>query len=272
MNRSMINASVTMGQLQQKLNTVSNNMANVNTNGFKSRNTEFQELLVQQMNNQPLEQFEEGRNTPQGIRSGTGAAVASTMLDMDQGSLKQTDRDLDLALNNPRHLFTIDTADGQTYTRDGSFYLSPSQDNPDENNIVTANGDAVLGQNGPITVPADAQEITITEQGEITVKTEDGTSDTVDTLNLAEALKPQLLEAVGNNQFIPADNEDIDADAILQDVQATTGVKQGFLEQSNVNLEDEMTNMIEMQRHYEFNGRAVSIGDQMKGLVNGMKR
>ena len=109
MNTSMITASVTMGQLQQKLDTISNNIANSNTTGYKRRESTFSDLLVQQVNNGPNARDEIGRLTPYGLRVGSGARVAQTSLVLMQGPLQTTDRELDFALTEKDQFFRIET-------------------------------------------------------------------------------------------------------------------------------------------------------------------
>ncbi|MBU8905920.1 flagellar hook-basal body protein [Desertibacillus haloalkaliphilus] len=279
MNPSMISASVTMGQLQKKLDTISNNMANSNTTGFKRREASFSDLLHQQVNNQGIPQHEGGRQTPDGLRVGAGARIAQTAVRMEQGSLQETERQLDLALTNPSHFFQIEveTDDGQEvrYTRDGAFYLSPSAGDAGQLNLVTANGDFVLGADGPVTIPADYTDIVISDNGVITVTGQDGADVEVGQLELVNVERPQLLTQAGDNAFALADNlEELGydlADVLAVIAQADVSVRQGFIENSNVDLGKEMTDLLETQRAYQFNGQSISMADQMMGLVNNLR-
>ncbi|HHY21624.1 MAG TPA: flagellar hook-basal body complex protein, partial [Bacilli bacterium] len=141
MNTQMIQASVTMGQLQRKLDTISHNMANINTHGFKRREASFSDLLFQQLNNNLVTEKEVGRLTPNGLRVGSGAKIGQMALRVEQGPLQRTDRELDVALAEKKQYFQIQNGDGQVrYTRNGAFYLSQSVNNPGQLNLVTGDG------------------------------------------------------------------------------------------------------------------------------------
>lgn len=275
MNRSMITASVTMGQLQKRLDSISNNIANINTTGFKRREVQFGELLVQNIQNQQDTRAEVGRLTPNGIRVGTGARVAETNLKLEQGAIQQTGRELDLAITNPKQFFVIADQNGDSlFTRDGAFYLSPDPTNPELLNLVTGNGYLVPGYNGRISIPAGAENITITSNGAISA-TVDGVVQPIDQLTMVEVIRPQLLEQVGENLFrLPANLAELNLEpqAVVDLVDQTDiAVQQGALEASNVDMAQEMTNLLTTQRAYQFNGKSISIADQMMGLINGLR-
>src|SRR5690625_991914 len=127
MSRAMIQAAVTMNQLQQKLDVIGNNLANSQTTGYKSRQSEFSSLLFQQINNLNHPQNSTLRLTPDGLRVGNGAKLGSVNVNNENGTIQQTDRDLDVALLQKNHYFQVEvTENNETetrYTRDGSFYL-----------------------------------------------------------------------------------------------------------------------------------------------------
>lgn len=265
MNRAMIAASVTMGQLQYKLDTVANNIANINTNGFKRREVSFSDLLFQQINNLPT--GGPGRLTPNGIRSGAGAAVSGTTLRLEQGSIKQTERMLDLALTEPQYFFQVLHNGEVQYTRDGAFYLSQSR--PGYLNIVTGDGAYLLGTNGPIEIPENYQSISIHKNGQIVVTLKNNTTINAGQLSLVNVERSQYLRAVGNNRYAgPEPNAGIPLADILAVENGAEVIMQGALEMSNVDLAQEMTSLIEMQRHYQLAARSVTIADEMMGLVN----
>ncbi|WP_416147735.1 flagellar hook-basal body protein [Salipaludibacillus sp. HK11] len=276
MNQSMINSAVTMGQLQQKLDTTGHNLANANTTGYKRRDTSFSDLLFQQVNNQSIADLEVGRNTPNGLRRGSGAAVAQTAVRFEQGSFQTTGRDLDVALTQPGFFFEISpTEEGERrFTRDGAFYLSPNPAAADENFLVDAQGEFVLSADGePIALPTNYDALTITGEGNIQVTLEDGTEENFGQLQLVNITKPQLLLNNGDNNFVFAELDELDLGiADVLDEAAGTGVfQQSSLEMSNVNMEREMTNMIEAQRAFQFNSQGISITDQMMGLVTNLR-
>lgn len=270
MNRATIAASVTLGQLQQKLNTVANNLANANTTGFKRRETIFTDLLVQQVNHLPLRE-ETGRVTPEQIRVGHGAAVAETTLQTEQGAIQVTDRMLDLALTRPGYFFQIETDEGIQYTRDGTFYVTPSA-TEGMLDLVASDGAPVLGVDGPFQIPANYREIVFAENGEMSARLHNGDTIALGQLELVNVQRPQLLQAVGANRFIaPNPNSGIALTDVLQVATDDEVVQQYALEAANVNIGHEMTQLIEMQRHYELNARSISIADEMMGLVNRLR-
>jgi flagellar basal-body rod protein FlgG len=271
MNRSMITATNTMTQLQKQLDNISHNISNVNTTGFKKRETNFQELLFQQFNNQPIATNEVGRLTPNGIRMGTGAKVSHTSLQLAQGNIVTTERALDIALLKENQFFEVEVDGEVRYTRDGAFSLSVLENG--ETQLVTSDGHPVLSENGPIIFDEGHTGFAISNTGELTVSYQDGTTETYN-LAISQIQRPQLLQSAGNNIFrLP----NLDNLGILEvDVFAAIGrndisVQQGALEQSNVELQKEMTEMINTQRSYQFNARSISIADQMMGLVNGIR-
>jgi flagellar basal-body rod protein FlgG len=163
MKTQMTATAVTLGQIQQQLATVADNLANTGTVGYKSRGTTFEDLLFQQVNNigateDPLDQA--NRLTPDGLRSGSGSRVGDTYLDLTTGALRQTDNDLDLALTDDHQFFQIGYTDagGQAataYTRDGAFRTLPDPQNPNVLRLLTQEGASVLDRDGlPIYLPS----------------------------------------------------------------------------------------------------------------------
>ncbi|MGD7053928.1 flagellar hook-basal body protein [Sutcliffiella horikoshii] len=276
MSRIMLNATNTMNQLQKQLDTISHNIANVETVGYKNRQTSFQELLVQQSNNQSLNQYETIRNTPMGIRMSSGAGLAQTKLNLSQGSLKTTDRMLDFALAKEDQFFTVQvTENGETstqFTRNGVFYLSPI--NNTEVMLVTAEGHPVLGTNGqPIVLPENVKEVRLQPEGVILADLTNGQAVARE-LGMAQVIRPQMLQARPGSLFALPPAEVANPQDVVGFIQGAErneiSIKQGMLEQSNVDLASEMTEMTLMQRSYQFNARSVQFGDQMMGLVNGL--
>jgi flagellar basal-body rod protein FlgG len=273
MSRMMIQAAVTMNQLQSKLDLIGNNLANSQTTGYKSRQTEFSSLLFQQINNLTDPANAQGRLTPDGLRIGSGARLGSINTDLAIGSLKVTDRALDVALLEENTLFQIAvTENGITetqYTRDGSFYLNPIN-NGESLMLTTSDGHPVLGANGPIVIAEGFDSIDIQSNGQIQVQRGNQT-EIVGNLAIVEAVRPRLLEAVGENLFRLPDLEQLgyDFNEIIQDTNLAVDVlKSGALENSNVDIAKQMTDMIMTQRSYQFNARTISMSDQMSGLIN----
>jgi flagellar basal-body rod protein FlgG len=274
MNRSMINAANTMNGLQQQLDLISHNVSNSSTIGYKRQEANFNSLLYQQFAT-PVDDTRgnEGRKTPSGIREGVGATLSHTSTDNELGSLTTTKRDLDVALYKKGYFFTIATKDGIKYTRDGAFNLSQV----DENSVmlVTGDGNPVLDENGEtIIIPSNYQKISFTSQGELAVYGEDETVPlNVYDLGIAYAQKPALLMRDGDNFFSAPTEQGIENPMlnISGQERSQIGLEQGVLEQSNVNIGDELANMLNAQRAYQFNAKSITLSDQMLGLINTMR-
>ncbi|MBB6176113.1 flagellar basal-body rod protein FlgG [Anoxybacillus tengchongensis] len=273
MLRSMITAANTMNQLQQQLDVISHNIANVNTTGFKKRDAVFGELLAQQFTNLPKTD-EAPRLTPAGVRLGVGAKVASTHMQMKQGSIVKTDRPLDLALTKEGQFFRILVDGAIQYTRDGAFYLSPSANNPNELMLVTADGYALLDENDePITVREGFKDIQVTQDGTMQFIAPNGNIMKTANIGVSYVTRPQLMQALGDNRFaFPADvnNEDVTVN-LAGNNRNNISLQQYALEQSNVELATEMSELMITQRSYQLNARAITLSDQMMGLINGIR-
>lgn len=274
--RTMIQAAVTMNQLQNKLDLIGNNLANSQTPGYKSRSADFSSLLFQQINNMKDPANAEGRLTPDGVRIGSGARIGSTNINSAVGSIKETGRGLDVALLEKNHLFQVQVTDnGVTetrYTRAGAFYLSPVNNNQDVM-LTTSDGNPVLGENGPIVIPAGFDSISFSDNGQISVIRGNDTLE-AGRLSIVEAVRPRLLEATGENLLRLPDLQELgyNQNEIIQATNPNdTLVKSGALEQSNVDISKEMTDLIITQRSYQFNARTISMSDQMMGLVNQLR-
>lgn len=272
MTRMTFQAAVTMGQLQKRLDNIGNNIANVGTTGYKARESNFSSLLSQQIN---LE--DPGvRISPDGLRVGSGARLGSVNLNLSQGALQNTDRPLDVALQNENQLFQITVEEnGQEetrYTRSGNFYLSPMENN--QVMLVTSNGNSVLGADGqPIVLTNNMDDLKIEENGEINV-TRNGIQLVEGQLGIVQAARPRLLEATGANEFRLSEQtlENYAFDEVLVNVGTPDiQLKSGALEASNVDLAKQTTNMLETQRAYQFNARTISMHDQMNGLINQLR-
>ncbi|HSU79605.1 MAG TPA: flagellar hook-basal body protein [Candidatus Angelobacter sp.] len=277
MDRSLITSAVSMGEIQKAMDTVANNLSNLNTTGFKQRQAVFSSLLEQNLTNQPDALVPLNRETPLGLREGTGSKVSGTKMDMAEGAIKQTDRPLDLALTQPDQFFTIETpnSNGQAetrYTRNGAFYLSPDASNPNQMNLVTQNGAFVLDQTGKrIVLPKGTDQVTVSKTGQLQVNLQNGVQTTGSQIGVVSISKPQLLTSAGDTTFsmpslaalkVPVAN-------VLTRVPAqSVSVQTGALEASNVDLTDAMTQLTTLQRSYQFNARAIQVTDDMMNLVN----
>ncbi|TVY09313.1 flagellar hook-basal body protein [Paenibacillus cremeus] len=290
MNHSMINSSVSMHALQQKLDLVANNIANVNTTGYKRKEASFQDVLTS-IQQQPRGFQKDGRMSPLGYNQGWGAKMVSSQLNLAQGSLQATDSPLDMAIEG-NGLFEISTISldanntpvQQTrWTRSGAFQLSPSVDpqDPDSMFLTTKDGQYVMGvDNAPIRVPKN-HTVKIDADGNIMAYNEgDKGAPPVQAgqVKLMRVVRPQLLQQLGDNLYgLPSDITPQQQGEILQTVTQGNNnvdpitVRQGFLEQSNVNLSDEMSELLTVQRAFQLNSRAVSSADTMMNLANNLR-
>lgn len=278
MSRTMIQAAVTMNQLQQKLDLIGHNMANSQTPGYKTRNSEFSSLLTQQINNLNTPENAVNRLTPEGIRVGSGAKLGAINNDFSIGSLQTTNRALDLALRNERHFFQIQTGEPgaleTNYTRDGSFYLQPTSAGADAVMLTNGDGEPVLGQNGErIIIASGFEGIEVRDNGQIVVE-RNGELQVVGAIGIVEITRPHLLEAAGGNLFRLPDAGELGyvMDEVVEQVGVTDSlVESGMLEQANVDLATQMSELLMAQRAYQFNSRTISTTDQMMGLINQLR-
>ncbi|MDM5292439.1 flagellar hook-basal body protein [Peribacillus simplex] len=282
MNRTMMTATNTLNQLQSKIDQISNNISNVDSTVYKKTQTSFNDLLTQSFNNQPSETKEKGRLTAPGIRQGTGAKISQSQLVLSQGSLKTTDRNLDAAFTSEDQFFTVSVQDGKgvntRLTRDGAFYLSPNANDQDQMVLVTSAGHQVLDENGdPILIDGNVRDIKISKNGFLTVDTEEYGKKSFG-LGIVSIKKPQFLERLGGNLLGLPENinelgvtDDDIMTALTGDSRNQIAIRQGTLESSNVDLSEEMTDLINVQRSYQFQSRAVTMADQMSGLINGIR-
>ena len=278
MNRTMITATNTMSQLQLKIDLIGNNIANANTTGYKSKEGIFSELLVQQFNNQPKQDQEIGRFTSLGIHGGNGARLGLIKVNLKQGSLKTTGRELDVALQREDLFLKIDVNGETQFTRDGSFYLSPSAQGDNQLNLVTSNGHYVLDENEqPIVITGNVNTINITEDGSISFVTDTGGFQSYN-LGMISVQNAQYLEQKGGNivGLSPLYVEQGLAEEtiftnLVGNLRGDISLQQGTLEASNVDISKEMTDLINVQRQYQFQARSVTMADQMLGLINSVR-
>jgi len=253
MIRSLWIAKTGLDAQQTHLDVIAGNLANVSTNGFKRSRAVFEDLLYQTVR-QSGAQSSQQTQLPTGLSIGTGVRPVATERVHTQGNLQQTGNSLDLAING-QGFFQILMPDGTTaYTRDGGMHMDH------QGQLVTASGYTLQPA---ITVPANAQSITIGRDGTVSV-TQPGTAATtqIGTLQIANFINPAGLESRGENLYA----ETASSGAPTTSAPGVNGVgtlNQGFVETSNVNVVEEMVNMIQAQRAYEINSKAVQASDQM---------
>jgi flagellar basal-body rod protein FlgG len=270
MIRSLWTAASGMISQQTNVDTISNNLANINTTGYKKESAQFQSLLYQTLQEQSYDH--NGDPKPYGVQVGLGVRNSAITSQFTQGTLQETGNDFDLAING-KGFFMVQTQDGSTaYTRSGSFQFA---NGPFGLTLATADGNPVLDTNGqPIVLDNtyEASEIVIDEQGQLCYPND---SDTVESIGIqigvAQFNNPAGLQKMSNSLL-----KETDASGTARMEAADTAlpksiIMQGFLEGSNVQAVDEMVNLIVAQRAYEMNSKIITAADEMLQQANNLR-
>lgn len=262
MIRSLYTAATGMIAQQTQIDTTSNNISNVNTIGYKKQRAEFADLMYQVM--EYAGTATSGTSvSPTGIEVGLGVRPTAIAKIFTQGNFKETGNPLDMAITG-NGFFQIQLPDGTTgYTRNGSFKLD------NEGNVVNSDGYRLLPE---IVIPEDAKQISIGVDGIVSVLQAGATEMTqVGQIELANFVNPAGLHSLGDNNFI---NTASSGDPInsIPGLNGLGQTRQQFVEMSNVQLVEEMTDLITGQRAYEANSKAIVTSDEMLQTVNGLKR
>jgi flagellar basal-body rod protein FlgG len=252
------------GMLAQQLNVdvISNNIANMTTTGYKRQRAAFQDLIYQNIDRPGSTSSDAGTTVPSGLQLGLGVRSGAVYRMHGQGALRITENPLDVAITG-EGMFQIQLPSGDTaYTRDGTFQINENGE------LVTTQGYAV---DPGITIPANATDIDINESGEVLVTVPGQTAPSnVGQIQLANFVNPTGLDAIGDNLFLETDASG----------SPTTGnpaeeefgaLRQGSLEQSNVNVVEEITELITAQRAYEMNSKVISTSDEMMQSVGQLR-
>jgi flagellar basal-body rod protein FlgG len=253
MIRSLWISKTGLDAQQTQMDVIANNLANVSTNGFKRSRAVFEDLLYQNIR-QPGAQSSQQTQLPSGLQLGTGVRPVATERIFTQGNLQQTSNSKDVAIQGDG-FFQVLMPDGTTaYTRDGAFQVD------NQGQLVTSSGFPVQPA---ITVPNNATSLTIGRDGTVSV-TQSGSSNTVQigTIQLATFINPAGLLSKGENLFV----ETTASGTPTTNSPGSNGagiLAQGFVETSNVNVVEELVNMIQTQRAYEMNSKAITTSDQM---------
>jgi flagellar basal-body rod protein FlgG len=263
MIRALYSAASGMNAQQLNVDNIANNLANANTAGYKMRRAQFQDLLYQSIS-QPGTSAGQQTTVPTGLQLGLGTRAASNEIIFSQGNSTETDNPLDVVIQGSG-FFQVRLANGTTaYTRAGSFQLDKN------GNLVTANGDALEPQ---ITIPSNAQQITIATDGTVSYTLPNQTSaQTAGQIQLAGFQNPAGLNSIGQNMYLATDasGEPVVANPGGQEGMGT--LLQGYQEQSNVSIVEEFINLIAAQRAYEANSKVVKAADDMYSQVNNLQR
>jgi flagellar basal-body rod protein FlgG len=253
MIRSLWISKTGLDAQQTQMDVIANNLANVSTNGFKRARAVFEDLLYQNIR-QPGAQSSQQTQLPSGLQLGTGVRPVATERIFTQGNLQQTSNDKDVAIQGAG-FFQVLLPDGSTaYTRDGSFQVDS------QGQLVTSSGFPVQPA---ITIPANAESMTIGRDGTVSITQPGSAQPTqVGTLQLSTFINPAGLLAKGENLY----SETAASGSPNNNTPGTNGaglLSQGYVETSNVNVVEELVNMIQTQRAYEINSKAITTSDQM---------
>lgn len=251
-----------MNAQQINIDTIANNLSNVNTAGFKKSRMNFQDLVYQNMRMAGAPSTE-STQVPTGLQVGLGSTPSASQRLYTMGTLQSTENPLDMAIRGDG-FFQITMADGSIgYTRDGSFKIDG------EGNLVTADG-FLMEPN--ISIPTDASSISVSQDGTVSVTTADSTEpQEVGKLTLAKFPNPAGLEAVGRNLFRETGASGSPTVG-TPGIEGFGSIESGYLEMSNVDVVREMVDMIRAQRAYQINSRVIRGADEMLGTVADIKR
>lgn len=258
MIRSLWISKTGLDAQQMQLDTISHNLANVSTNGYKRAHAQFEDLLYQNLRQSGAKDTQQNA-LPTGLQLGTGVRAVGTSRNFSQGNLSKTENPLDMAINGAGFL-QVQLPDGTTgYTRDGALRVDA------QGQLVTANGQQV--QPG-ITIPANASAITIGSDGVVTAMTPGATAPVqLGQLQTATFVNPAGLDPVGQNMFRETAASGTPT-AGTPGLNGHGSISQGYVETSNVNVVEELVSMIQTQRAYEINSKAIQTSDQMLGRLS----
>lgn len=252
------------GMLAQQMNVdvISNNIANMTTSGFKRQRAEFHDLIYQNKQRPGATSSDVGTIVPSGMQFGLGVSLGSIYRLHEQGTIQMTENDFDLAITGKGY-FQIELPDGETaYTRSGVFQLN------DQGEIVTAQG--YLLDPG-LTVPTDATDVVINASGEVLAKLPDTVAyQNVGQIQLANFVNPAGLDAIGDTLFLETEASGTPATG-SPDTEDFGEIRQGALENSNVNIVEEITKLIAAQRAYEMNSNVITTSDEMLQTVTQLR-
>ncbi len=253
MMRGLYTGASGMMSQQVNMDVISNNLANINTTGFKKGRVNFQDLMYDNLS--------DAGNNPMGAQVGMGVREVGTEQTFTQGSMQQTNDPFDLAIQG-NGFFMVTQPDGtKAYTRDGSFSVNP------QGQMVTSTGDMV-----GVTIPPGATDVKIAGDGTVTaVLAGQREAIPIGSIQLVDFVNPQGLKAMGGNKYITT-NASGPAQMGKPGEKNMGSIAQGYLEKSNINVVEEMISIIQAQRAYEINQKGVQAADQMQKLANQLKR
>ena len=261
MIRSLYTAASGMKAQQMQVDTIANNIANVNTSGFKKSRLSFRSLLYQTYR-EPGLPLANNQNDVTGLQIGSGVEVSGSRKMMAQGVLENTNEELDLAIEG-RGYFEVQLQNGERrYTRNGTFRQDFN------GRIVTAEGYLLTDA---VTIPPDNQGISITPDGQVLSRGEDNEMERIGTIRVHVFANEGGLRAAGNNYYQPTAASG-QPEELQPGLQGAGNIRQRALERSNVETVDELVSLIVAQRNYEVNSRAIRVSDEMLQQINQLVR
>ncbi|UCC22402.1 MAG: flagellar basal-body rod protein FlgG [Planctomycetota bacterium] len=261
MLRAFSTAATGMTGQQMMVDVIANNLANINTNGFKRSQFDFQDLLYDQIQ-QPGIEVSSGINAPGGLEIGSGVRVGSTVKVFTPGELQSTGRSLDIAITGEGFL-QVNMPNGEIrYTRDGALQVNANGE------VVTTTGYSI---EPAITIPIDALSVDVGKDGGVNVTDSSGTLSVVGNIQLARFANPAGLSNDGDNLLAETEASGTPTTGTPGESGFGT-IQSGFLEKSNVQMVTELVNLITAQRAYEVNSRAIRAGDDMLRTANSIVR
>lgn len=268
MMRSLWSAGSGMMGQQMNVDVISNNLANVNTSGYKKSRLEFKDLLYETLSRPNT--YGDGQGNPVGLQMGHGVRPSATTKQYTQGSVEYTGNPYDVAIEGDG-FFVIEMPDGsRAYSRDGSFKLSVEDF---DRTLVTSDGYRVMSTDeDEIMIFDEMTDVTITEDGTVTALNEDGEIEEIAQIAMAKFSNPAGLEAVGRNLLVETVASGEAQIRVDLDQPGYGSMLQNYLESSNVQVVEEMVNLITAQRAYEINTKAVQSSDEMLQMANNLRR
>ncbi|MCT4593944.1 MAG: flagellar basal-body rod protein FlgG [Anaeromicrobium sp.] len=262
--RSLWTAASGMKAQQLNIDTISNNLANVGTTGYKKQRTEFKDLFYEKLSKSNAD---ESGGKPVNLEVGHGVMPIATARSFAKGNLEQTNNELDVAIDGDGFFEVRDANDNLFYTRDGSFKISVTDG---EARLVTSDGYFVQSDGGDIELGEDFESINVSGSGTISVKRKgEDDAEELGLLKIVTFANRQGLEAKGSNLYgISA----VSGEPVEAEEGEGGNIKQGFIETSNVQIVEEMVKMIMAQRAYEINSKSIQTADQMLEQANNLRR
>ncbi len=276
MNRTMVAAVNTLGQLHKQVDLIGHNIANAETAGYKKREASFADLMAQQINNYSSAGSEIGRQSPLGIRQSPGMMISQTAMLSKQGSLKTTGRSLDVAFTKENQYLKVRVQEGGVpqirFTRNGELDIVNAGD---QWMLATKDGHPVLDENNQvITFSGKVEDVKMIQPGTLEATLGNGEILTYQ-LGVIALNKPQFMEQKGDTLLGLPDGTNNNQNQIYVDLTGAgrqeISLQQGVLEASNVDIGQEMTDLMAAQRSIQFQSRSITFADQMMGLINGIR-